>query len=129
MLLFSQALIPLLKRASKFNEAQSMSVQRAAIINMSSLMGSIDDASGGSYAYRMSKAALNMATKIMSVELKGDKIICLVIHPGWVQTDMGGTSAPLDIETSCKKMVQTIFGLKDSHCGAFIDYDGKSLSW
>lgn len=106
-----------------------MGVQRAAIINISSNMGSIQTAGGGFNAYRMSKAALNMATKAISVELKGDKILCVVIHPGWVRTDMGGPDASLDIETSCKQMVQTILDLKDSHHGKFIQYNGKPLAW
>lgn len=106
-----------------------MGVQRAAVVNMSSLMGSIGDASTGAYAYRMSKAALNMATKGLSVELKDDKIVCIVLHPGWVRTDMGGPNGTLDIETSCKKMVQTIFELNESTSGKFVQYDGKELPW
>lgn len=124
-----QAFIPLLKKASAFNSAQPMGVKRAAIVNMSSLMGSIDDAGTGCYAYRMSKAALNMATKLMSNELKDDKIVSIVLHPGWVQTDMGGPNGTLDIDTSCGKMVQTIFGLNESSQGKFLQYDGKELRW
>lgn len=129
IILCSQAFIPLLKKASAFNSAQPLGVKRAAIINMSSLMGSIDDAGTGCYAYRMSKVALNMATKLMSGELKDDKIVCIVLHPGWVQTDMGGPNGTLDTETSCSKMVQTIFGLNESSQGKFIQYDGKLLPW
>lgn len=106
-----------------------MGVKRAAIVNMSSLMGSIDDASTGSYAYRMSKAALNMATKLLSNELKDDKIVTIVLHPGWVQTDMGGPNGTLDTDTSCGKMVQTIIGLNESSQGKFIQFDGKELRW
>lgn len=97
---------------------------------MSSLLGSIqDNAQGGLYAYRMSKVALNMATKSMSIDLKDDKILCVAMHPGWVKTDMGGSHAPLTVENSCKKMVETILGLNETHNGGFIQYDGKTMAW
>lgn len=127
---FLQAFLPLLKKASKSNESQPMGVQRAAIVNMSSILGSIqDNEQGGLYAYRMSKVALNMATKSMSLDLKNDRILCVAMHPGWVRTDMGGSNATLDIESSCKQMVQTIQALNESHNGTFIQFDGKSLPW
>lgn len=121
--------MPLLKKASTFNGASPMGALRAAIINMSSNMGSIKTAGKGFLAYRMSKAALNIATKTISIELKNDKILCIVIHPGWVQTDMGGPYATLDIESSCRQLVQTILGLGESHHGKFIQYNGKPLAW
>lgn len=62
-----------------------------------------------------------------SVDLKGDKILCVAMHPGWVQTDMGGSNAPMDVEESCSQMVATIYGMDESHNGAFIQYDGEIL--
>lgn len=107
-----------------------MGVQRATIVNMSSMLGSIqDNGQGGLYAYRMSKTALNMATKSMSIDLKNEQILCVAMHPGWVKTDMGGLNAPLTIDTSCNQMVNTIFELNETHNGTFIQYDGKSLAW
>lgn len=107
-----------------------MGVTRAVIINMSSILGSIsENTQGGLYAYRMSKVALNMTTKSMSVDLKNDQILCVAMHPGWVKTELGGAHAPLDVETSCKQMVQTILNLNESHNGTFIQYDGKQLPW
>lgn len=107
-----------------------MGVQCATIVNMSSILGSIDDnAQGGLYAYRMSKVALNMATKSMSIDLKNDRILCVAMHPGWVRTDMGGANAPLEIEDSCKQMLQTILSLNETQNGTFIQYDGKLLKW
>lgn len=107
-----------------------MGVQRATIVNMSSSLGSIqDNVQGGLYAYRMSKVALNMATKSMSVDLKKDHILCVAMHPGWVRTDMGGSHAPLQIDDSCKQMLQTIQALNESQNGTFIQFDGKSLPW
>lgn len=116
--------------ASKSNSAQPMGVTRAAIINMSSILGSIsENAQGGLYAYRMSKVALNMTTKSMSADLKTDQILCVAMHPGWVKTELGGAHAPMDVETSCKQMVQTVLDLNESHNGTFIQYDGKQLPW
>ena len=108
-----------------------MGVQRATIVNVSSILGSIQlSQHGDRYTpYRISKAALNMATKSMSVDFKNDSILCVAIHPGWVQTDMGGANADLDVEDSCKQMTQTIQALNESQNGAFIQYDGKSLPW
>lgn len=56
---------------------------------MSSILGSIEaNSEGGLYAYRLSKAAINAATKSMSIDLKKDSILCVALHPGWVKTDM-----------------------------------------
>jgi NAD(P)-dependent dehydrogenase (short-subunit alcohol dehydrogenase family) len=79
-LMIAQALLPLLEKGD-----------RPAIVNITSRMGSIDDnGSGGYYAYRASKAALNMLNKSLAIDLARNSIISVVIHPGWVQTDMGG---------------------------------------
>lgn len=127
-----------------------MGVGRAAVVNMSSILGSIgSNAEGGMYSYRASKvveresekyyffklffdflqSALNAATKSMSIDFKDSKILCVSMHPGWVKTDMGGKQAPLDIDTSCKTMVNTVIGLNESNNGTFLQYDGKSLPW
>lgn len=97
---------------------------------MSSSLGSIEsNVEGGLYAYRLSKAGLNAATKSMSIDLKDNGILCVSMHPGWVQTDMGGTKAPMDVESSCQQMINTILNLNESNNGTFIQYDGKLLKW
>lgn len=107
-----------------------MGVDRAAVINMTSLMGSIaDNGSGGAYPYRCSKAALNAATKSMSVDLKDDGILVACMHPGWVKTDMGGSNAPMDIDSSVQNMVKTVLGLSEKDNGTFIRNDGTILPW
>lgn len=129
-IMFAKACIPLLQKASEINGSKSMGVERAAIINMSSILGSIEaNTDGGLYAYRTSKAALNAATKSLSIDLSKNKILCMSMHPGWVKTDMGGKNAPLDVETSCGGMVKTIMELNESHNGGFYQYDGKKLPW
>jgi NAD(P)-dependent dehydrogenase (short-subunit alcohol dehydrogenase family) len=100
------------------------------IVNMTSLMGSIDDnRSGDAYAYRMSKAALNMATRSMAVDLKGDGIVAVVLHPGWVRTAMGGPSARTPVEEAVESLVRTIEALDMDRSGGFYDRDGQPLPW
>jgi NAD(P)-dependent dehydrogenase (short-subunit alcohol dehydrogenase family) len=100
------------------------------IVNMTSLMGSIDDnRSGDAYAYRMSKAALNMATRSMAVDLSGDGIVAVVLHPGWVQTDMGGPSARTPVDEAVASLIRTIQSLGMDRSGGFYDKDGQPLPW
>lgn len=128
--LMAKAFAPLIAKASKANESLPMGVNRAAIVNMSSILGSIEkNDSGGMYPYRTSKAALNAATKSMSCDLKDGKILCISMHPGWVRTDMGGSKAPLDVDTSTQNIVQTLMALDASHNGGFFEHDGKPLPW
>ena len=99
------------------------------IINISSNLGGITEASGGHYAYRASKAALNMMTKAMSEDLKHEGVAIVSFHPGWVQTDMGGASATLPAEESVRVMRQVIAGLKQEDSGKFLKYTGDTLAY
>jgi NAD(P)-dependent dehydrogenase (short-subunit alcohol dehydrogenase family) len=100
------------------------------IVNMTSLMGSIDDnRSGDAYAYRMSKAALNMATRSMAVDLSREGVVAVVLHPGWVRTAMGGKSAPTPVEEAVASLVRTIESLDMDRSGGFYDRDGQPLPW
>ena len=103
--------------------------QGRKLIAISSRLGSIGLADSGRYAYRASKAALNMEWKGLSKDLEGKGVICVVLHPGWVQTDMGGTAATLTIEQSVPAMVKVIDGLKPADSGRFLNYDGAELPW
>ncbi|XP_015177609.1 PREDICTED: C-factor [Polistes dominula] len=130
-IMLAKALLPLLKIASKNNEIEkNMSINRAAIINMTSILGSItQNDQGGFYSYRCSKAALNAATKSMSIDLKNDGILVICLHPGWVRTDMGGNNAPMDIDTSISNILNVMKMLSDKHTGSFLQYDGTTLPW
>jgi NAD(P)-dependent dehydrogenase (short-subunit alcohol dehydrogenase family) len=98
-------------------------------VAITSRMGSIaDNTSGGSLAYRSSKAALNAAWKSLSFEFARDGIASAVFHPGWVQTDMGGKDAPLTPEESIAGMRRVIAGLKVGAFG-FYNYDGATIPW
>ena len=96
---------------------------------ITSRMGSIDDNdSGGSYGYRMSKAAVNMAGKSLSVDLKEAGIAVFLLHPGWVATDMTqGTGIP--VQESASGLVRTMDGLDLSQTGTFWHQEGYELPW
>jgi NAD(P)-dependent dehydrogenase (short-subunit alcohol dehydrogenase family) len=98
-------------------------------IAITSMMGSTAGNNGGYFAYRSSKAALNNAMRGLSLALKGDGVIVVPVHPGWVQTDMGGPNAPLKPPESVGGMRQVIAGLKLSDSGRFLDYAGKEIAW
>jgi NAD(P)-dependent dehydrogenase (short-subunit alcohol dehydrogenase family) len=115
-------------------EATLDSLRRAStrkVVNVSTQMGSIEDnTSGGSYAYRASKAALNMVTRSAARDLDGEGFTVFAIHPGWVQTDMGGTMAPLDVQTSARSLLAIIDAATPaSHSGKFWSWKGFILPW
>jgi NAD(P)-dependent dehydrogenase (short-subunit alcohol dehydrogenase family) len=100
----------------------------AKVAQITSLMGSIaDNGSGGAYAYRMSKAALNMFNKCFAIERKD--LISVVLHPGWVQTEMGGKNAPTTPRASVAGMLKVIAKLGSGDSGKFFDFEGEELPW
>lgn len=118
--LMTKAFSPLL-RASK---------DVATVVNVTSQLGSISRLSGGGWqSYKVSKAALNMCTRLQAAELKADGVIVLAMHPGWVRTDMGGGNARLSTEASVAGMLEVIEGVTLDETGQFLAYDGRELSW
>ena len=103
--------------------------ERKLIAALTSGMGSIADSGGGSYAYRASKAALNMNYHNLAIDLKERGIIAVVINPGWVQTDMGGTHAPLTAQASVSAMRAIFAKLTLAESGQFLDYKGGTWPW
>lgn len=100
------------------------------VVALSSTLGSItDNAGGGMWSYRMSKAALNAGLKNLSIELKPRDIAVAALHPGWVRTDMGGADAAVAIPDSVAGMREVIAALDLAQTGSFTDYRGKPLSW
>ena len=100
------------------------------IATLSSKMGSIaDNGSGGSYLYRTSKTAVNMLMKNLAIELKPRGIATCTLHPGWVQTDMGGANALITTQQSVAGMRSVIDQLSPENGGRFIGYDGKEIPW
>ena len=100
------------------------------VIMMSSRMGSIEDNDSGShYAYRMSKAALNMAAKSMAIDFKDAGILVGIIHPGWVQTDMTGHTGHYDVDIAATQIMDRIHDLNETTSGQFFHSNGDRLSW
>jgi NAD(P)-dependent dehydrogenase (short-subunit alcohol dehydrogenase family) len=93
-------------------------------------MGSLaDNSSGGAYAYRMSKAGLNMASRTLAVDLRGEGIMSAVINPGWVKTDMGGASAPTLVEASVRGILAQLDAMTPESSGQFLDFAGRHRDW
>lgn len=114
-----EALYPLLKNSK---------IKKIACI--SSKVGSMtENTSGGGYIYRSSKAALNSVVKSLSNDLKGDNMTVLALHPGWVQTEMGGPNALIDTQTSAQGLFKVINRAEVENSGQFINYDGNPIAW
>jgi NAD(P)-dependent dehydrogenase (short-subunit alcohol dehydrogenase family) len=103
--------------------------ERKKMTAITSKMGSIDDTSGGRTAYRSSKTALNMAMTAAAAGLADRGIAVGVLHPGWVQTDMGGPSALISTEESARGLRQVIDGLEPAPKAHFRAFDGKEIPW
>jgi NAD(P)-dependent dehydrogenase (short-subunit alcohol dehydrogenase family) len=103
--------------------------ERKLIAAVTSGMGSIADTSGGYYAYRASKAALNMSFRNLALDLRPRGIIACVINPGWVQTDMGGSKAPTTPRESIAGMRRVFEKLTLAESGSFMDFRGGTLPW
>ena len=99
------------------------------LIAITSILGSLASNNGGRYFYRASKTALNMEWSVLARDVEPKGIVCVALHPGWVQTDMGGPTATLTIDQSVPAMVKVIDGLKTSDNGRFLQYDGGELPW
>lgn len=100
------------------------------IVTISSKMGSMtDNTSGGAYIYRSSKAAVNAIMKSLSMDLRDQDIIVVVLNPGWVRTDMGGPGARIDSFESVAGMRDVINNLRIEDSGRFLHYDGTEISW
>ena len=96
----------------------------------SSRMGSIaDNDSGGMYAYRASKAALNAVGKSLSNDLKAKGVIVLVLHPGWVRTAMGGPGGNLTVTESVDAQLDLIARANPAMSGRFFHSNGQDLPW
>jgi NAD(P)-dependent dehydrogenase (short-subunit alcohol dehydrogenase family) len=103
---------------------------RGRIVTLSSMLGSMAlNQSGGLYAYRASKAGVNAIMKSMAIDLAEHDIISVAMHPGWVRTDMGGSRASFDIETSVRGMKAVIDGLRPEDSGKFLSHDGSEMPW
>ena len=118
-ILVAQRMLPRIKRSGS-----------KTIAILTSQMGSIgNNTSGGSYIYRSSKAALNAGAKSMALDLKGVGVKVILLHPGWVRTDMGRPDAEITVEQSVAGMVTLIERLGIDESGSFFNYRGEMLPW
>ena len=116
--LATKYLLPLLKEG-----------REKKVVNISSLMGSIQFSTGDMAPYRLSKAALNMLTKNQAIAYQRYGITVVCLHPGWVRTDMGGPEAPLTVEEAVPRLVEIIEGVSPSRSGEFISFDGQVIPY
>ena len=113
----TEALLPNLHKGSK-------------VALITSRMGSIaDNGSGSRYGYRMSKAALNAAGKSLALDLKEQGIAVVLLHPGFVQTDMVNHAGDIPAETAAERLIQRIDELSLDTSGQFFHSNGESLPW
>ncbi len=110
-----QALLPNLRAA------------KGKIAIISSIMASDARAPGGSYIYRASKAAALNLGRNLAMDLKPDGIAVGIYHPGWVRTDMGGSGADIDVETSATGLMSRFEALSLATTGCFEDYAGRAI--
>ena len=113
----TSALLPCLKAGSKVGIVTSR-------------MGSIsDNDSGGSYGYRMSKAAVNAAGKSLSIDLRPKEIALAILHPGWVRTDMTRQNGLVDASESAAGLIARLDALTLETSGTFWHMNGERLPW
>ena len=115
--LLSQSLAPWLAEGAK-------------LANLSSVLGSMADTDAVSTpSYRISKAAQNMATRLLAAALKEAGITVLALHPGWVQTDMGGAGASVTAQASAQGLLGVIDAATLADSGRFLDWRGHEIAW
>lgn len=110
--------------------AAKLAKRGAKLAVLSSIMGSKQHmATSSAVVYRASKAAVNMVARATALEFGDQGLIVLALHPGWVRTDMGGSDADIDVETSVRGLTKVIARAKPAANGLYFDYTGKKLSW
>ncbi|KIH59663.1 oxidoreductase, short chain dehydrogenase/reductase family protein [Ancylostoma duodenale] len=124
----TQIFLPLLRKAAAQVPGNEFSMSRAAIVNISSELGSISNntwgsAESGLLAYSTSKSALNSLMKTMSIDLEPDHILVVMFCPGWVTTDLGGPDARFTLDQSIKELVPSIYKLLKEHHGGYFNRD------
>uniref|UniRef100_A0A3Q4H5D4 Uncharacterized LOC102798082 n=1 Tax=Neolamprologus brichardi TaxID=32507 RepID=A0A3Q4H5D4_NEOBR len=128
---FTIAKVGLFSAEPRFPDA---SIHFSAIINISTAISSIEKcpetfSAAQMYPYRISKAALNMLTRCQAEDFKTHNIVVTAIHPGWVQTEMGGENAPLTTVDSVLGMLSVISSLSNKDRGMLLDWQGNTIPW
>ena len=115
----------------RFAEAFNKRVaEDGLIVLMTSKLGSVSLNRGGGWgSYRASKAALNTLARSFAGQHSGARWGVLLMHPGWVRTDLGGRRATLDVDTSARGMVAVVEAQIGQRGCAFLDYTGATVPW
>ena len=113
-----QALLPQLKRSTQ-----------ARVMNVTSDLGALSHDDPMFHGYSASKAALNKFMRLASLDLKPEGVAIGMVHPGWVQTDMGGSEAPILPVVSATGIVEIIDQLSLENTGSFWQWEGKLHAW
>ncbi len=113
-----QALMPNLKQA-----------ETAKVVTITSQMGALSLDMPAAHAYCASKAAVNKFMRLASIDLKKDEVAVGLIHPGWVQTDMGGPRADLTPQESAEGIVAVVDQLSMDSTGGFWKWNGETHDW
>ena len=108
---------------------QVMAGEQKKIVTISSTEGSISSARAGAYAYRTSKAALNMAMASLAAELREKGVALGMYCPGWVKTRMGGPDASISAAESVAGLRKLISELRPENSGRFLRYNGEAIPW
>lgn len=107
--------------------------ERRGLVFTSSKMGSLELHGQGSYAYRSSKTALNMVVRCLTHDVRDRGVTTVLLHPGWVITDMGGEGAEIDVSTSVNGMKAVADQISPARqnelSGSYKNYDGTTLPW
>ncbi|MEO1122181.1 MAG: SDR family oxidoreductase, partial [Pseudomonadota bacterium] len=115
---WARALLPMIERGAE---------KKIAIL--SSIMASTEQAPGGAYAYRASKAAATNLARNLAADFAEKGIAVGAYHPGWVRTDMGGSSADIDVAESAAGLLKRFDALTMSTTGVFEDYQGVPIPY
>jgi NAD(P)-dependent dehydrogenase (short-subunit alcohol dehydrogenase family) len=122
-------LISPMKMMENFVDNVAASKKRI-IASMSTKMASMDDnSSGGAYAYRATKAALNAVMVSAAHDLRHRKIAAIILHPGWVRTDMGGPNGEISVKESAEQLRNILGDVSMEDSGKFFDIDGTVIPW
>ena len=126
----TQSFYPLLERAAICKSSAQSSSISAAIINVSSELGSIQNTTNSyNAAYRVSKTSLNMLTKCTASDLIHENILCFAVNPGWTQTRMGGPRAPLSPDQASEDMLYMVENCNLLHSGRFFGRNFVPIPW
>uniref|UniRef100_A0A8D0B9W2 C-factor-like n=1 Tax=Salvator merianae TaxID=96440 RepID=A0A8D0B9W2_SALMN len=133
-MLVTKAFLPLLRKAAQESHQKAMCCAKAAIVNMSTVLASIEKTPETYFfvpviSYRCSKAALNMLTKLQSMGYKEEGILCTALHPGWVKTELGSDQADLTVEESVNGIMKVLCSLSEKQHGVLVTWEGKTLPW